>query len=302
MRIAVCAKRVLDTSIPFEIDDEGKGLVEDGLVYVLNPADRCAVEEAVRLKERQGSGEVIVLTLGPAEAEGMLRECLTLGADRALHLLDKAFDESDAYSTGLVLARAIEPLECDLVFCGSQSLDEGCSQVGAVIAELLDLPQVSAVTQLELAAAQRHVSLQRKLDRGGREVIECPLPAVLTIEDGMNEPRYPSLPMYMEALHKEIQVGDRESLGVRTQEVGRRGALTQHIGLGPLRPRTKITYTPESDLDPIEALRLMMSGQTAQSGQQSGDVLTGDPDYLAQQILRFLQQNGLAPEVTEANA
>lgn len=297
MRIVVCAKQVLDTSIPFEIDEEGKGLVEDGLVYILNPADRCAVEEAVRLKERQGSGEVIVITLGPAHAREVLRECLTLGADRALHLLDKAFDDSDAYSTGFALAHAIKPLDCDLIFCGSESLDEGCSQVGAVIAELLDLPQVSAVTQLEIGATQGCVSLQRKLDRGGREIIECPLPAVLTIADGINEPRYPSLPMYMEALQKEIQVGDLESLGVRGQEVGRRGALTKHIGLGPIRPRTKITYTPESDIDPIEALRLMMAGETAQSGQQSSDVLEGDPDYIAQQILRFLQQNGLTPEL-----
>ncbi|MCL4555071.1 MAG: electron transfer flavoprotein subunit beta/FixA family protein [Actinobacteria bacterium] len=296
MRIVVCAKHVLDTSIPFEIDEESKGLVEDGLVYILNPADRCAVEEAVRLKERQGSGEVIVMTLGPAPAQEVLRECLTLGADRALHLLDRAFDDSDAYSTGFALAHAIEPLECDLIFCGSQSLDEGCSQVGAVIAESLDLPQVSAVTQLELGATQGSVSLQRKLDRGGREVIECSLPAVLTIEAGINEPRYPSLPMFMEALHKEIQVVDLDALGVRSQEVGRRGALTKHIGLGPIRPRTKITYTPESDIDPIEALRLMMSGQTAPSGQQSGDILKGEPDYLAQQIIRFLQQNGMTPE------
>jgi electron transfer flavoprotein beta subunit len=296
MRIVVCVKQVLDTSIPFEMDNEGKGLVEDGLFYILNPADRCAVEEAVRLKERQGEGEVIVITLGPASAREVLRECLTLGADRALHLLDRAFEESDAYSTGFALAHAIEPLECDLVFCGSQSLDEGSAQVGAVIAELLDLPQVSAVTQLELGATPGYLSLQRKLDRGGREVLECPLPAVLTIEDGMNEPRYSSLPTYMEALRKEVQVGDLASLGVRTQEVGRRGALTKHLGLGPIRPRTKITYTPESDIDPIEALRLMMSGQTAQSSQQSGDVLTGDPDYLAQQIVRFLEQNGLTPE------
>jgi electron transfer flavoprotein beta subunit len=299
MKIVVCVKQVLDTSVPFEIDGEGKGLVEDGLVYVLNPADRCAVEEAVRLKESQGSGEVIAVTLGPTHAREVLRECLTLGADRALHLLDRAFDDSDAYSTGFALAHAIKALEYDLVFCGSQSLDEGSSQVGAVIAELLDLPQVSAVTQLELGATQESVSLQRKLDRGGREEIECSLPAVLTIEDGMNEPRYPSLPAYLEALHKEIQVGDLASLGIRTQEVGRRGALTKHIGLGPLRPRTKITYTPESDIDPIEALRLMMSGETAQAGQQSSDALQGEPDYLAQQIVRFLQQNGLSPETGE---
>jgi electron transfer flavoprotein beta subunit len=296
MKIVVCVREVLDTSIPFEIDDGGKGLVEDGLVYILNPADRCAVEEAVLLKEQLGSGEVIVITLGPAHAQEVLRECLTLGADRALHLLDKAFDDSDAYSTGYALAHAIEALECDLVFCGSVSLDEGCSQVGAVIGELLDLPQVSAVTRLEFDGSQGRVNLQRKLDRGGREVLECSLPAVLTIEAGINEPRYPSLPMYMEALHKDIEVGDLASLGVRTQEVGRRGALTKHLGLGPIRPRTKITYTPESDIDPIEALRLMMSGEAAQAGQQSGDVLTGDPDYLAQQIVRFLQQNGFAPE------
>ncbi len=293
VRIVVCAKQVLDTSIPLEIDQEGKDLVEEGLVYILNPADRCAVEEAVRLKERQGSGEVTVITLGPIQAQEVLRECLAIGADRALHLLDKAFDNSDAYSTGLALAHAIKPLDCDLILCGSESLDEGSSQVGAVIAELLDLPQVSAITQLELGAASNRVTVHRKLDRGSREVIECPLPALLTVLVGINEPRYPSLPMYIEALHKEIQVCDHESLGVSEQEVGRRGALTKHIGLAPPRPRTKKTYTPDSEISPMERLRLMMSGQAV---KQTGDLLEGDPDYLAQQIVRFLRQHALTPE------
>ena len=293
MRIAVCVKQVLDTSISFEIDEKNGGLVEDGLVYILNPADRCAVEEAVRLKEKQGSGEVTVITLGPARAREALRECLAIGADSALHLLDKAFDESDAYSTGVALAAAIKSLNCDLVLCGSESLDEGSSQVGATIAELLDLPQVSAVTQVQPAAGLKHVAVQRRLDRGAREAVECPLPAVLTVDVGINEPRYASLPSYMEALLKEIKVCNLEALSVREQEVGKRGALTKNLGLAPIRPRTKKTFAADAAIDPMEKLRMMMSGQSA---KPTSDVLQGDPDFLAQQILRFLKQHGLTTE------
>lgn len=296
MKIAVCVKQVLDTSIPLKIDEVVGGLVEDHLTYILNPADQCAVEEAVRLTEKQGCGEVTAITLGPVTAQNVLHECLIMGADRALHLLDKAFDNSDAYSTGFALAHAIKALDCDLIFCGSESLDERSSQVGAVIAEVLDLPQVSAVTKLDFIDTLTYFTVQRKLDRGCREVIECPLPAVLTIDASINKPRYPTIRMRKKGLQKKIEVCDLESLGLKMHEVGSIGALTKHIKLGRIRPRTKKTFTPDCDVDPIERLRLMMSGQAVQTNQQASDILKGDPDYVAQQILCFMRQHGLMLE------
>ncbi|TAK36409.1 MAG: electron transfer flavoprotein subunit beta/FixA family protein [Chloroflexota bacterium] len=289
MRIVVCAKQVLDIGIPLEIDEAQKGLVEDGLVYMLNPADRCAVEEAVRLKEQRGQGEVIVVTLGPSRAHEVLRECLAIGADRALHLLDKGFDDSDPYATAVALSRAIGGLESDLILCGSQSLDGGSSQVGAILAELLGLPQVSAVTHLEVAPDAKTGLVHRKLERGNREALECILPAVLTVESGLNEPRYPSLPSCIEALHKEIRVCDLGALGLKAKEVGQAGSLTRVVGVSSPKPRTKKMFTPDSSLSQAERMKLMMSGGA--SRKKSGDLFEGEPDYLIEQILRFLREN-----------
>lgn len=289
MKVVVCAKQVIDIRLPLEIDKDQKGLVEDGLCHTLNPADRCAVEEALRLKEQHGEGEVMVITLGPPQARGVLRECLCMGADRALHLCDTAFDKSDAYATAVVLAQVIRKCDFDLVLCGSRSIDEGSSQVGMIVAEMLDLPQVSAITHLELSHGANKAIVQRKLERGNREVLECPLPAVLSVEADINEPRYPSLPVYLEGLRKEITNMDIGSLGIRPNDVGSSGSLTKVVGMTPPRPRPKKTLMMGDDLSPMERLALLQSGGTQ---SRSGNILEGEPDYLADQMLRLLREQG----------
>lgn len=295
MNILVCVKQVVDIATPLKIDEQSGSLSDDGLNYILNPADRCAVEEAMRIKEKHGDGEVMAITLGTDRAHHVLRECLVMGADRAIHILAKAGGDSDAYSTGFALVHSMKNLSYDLILCGSESIDESSSQVGAVIAELIDLPLVSAVTKIEPGNDLMSFIVHRKLDRGNREIIECPLPAVLTIDSTINEPRYPTIHMRKRGLRKDIEVCDLESPGETIQE-GSLSALTKCIKLERIRPRTKKILTSDSNIDNIERLRLMMSGQSVQPNQQASDILKGDPDYLAQQILDFIKQHGLMPK------
>lgn len=299
MKIIVCVKQVPDTSVPVDIEQDGKNIVEDGLVYMVNPEDLCALEAAVRLKETAG-GEVTVVTLGPPRAEEALRSCLAMGADRAVFLRDEAFAGGDSFATATVLAQAIGKMKYDLILTGSQTIGGGNGQAPAMVAELLGLPFVSGVTSLELAAgagagaADREITLLRKLERGDREIIQCSLPAVVGVAEGINSPRYASLPAVIEALRREIAIVKASDLGLRREQLGARGSLTRALGFTPPRPRPKKTFTPDSSLSPAERMRLLMSGGVSQ--KKSGDLLEGDPEKVADQVVQFLKAEKVVGE------
>ncbi len=287
MNIIVCVKQVPDTNVALEPDPKTKSVKSDDVVWVVNPHDLLAVEAAVRLKEKHG-GEVTLLSLGQAEARMALKKCLSLGADKAFLLSDPAFADSDSYSTGVTLSKAISAIPHDLVLCGAQAADTNAGLTGAVIAETLGLPLVSGVTQIEAAPEQKKLTVQRKLERGNREVVETVLPAVLTIEAGINEPRYASLPALMEGLRKEIAEQDLKKLGLALGEVGAKGCKTRVLAIAPPRPRPKRLFTPDSSLSAAERMRLVMSGGLAE--KSGGDVLQGNPKDVAAKIIQFLKK------------
>ncbi|MDO8490917.1 MAG: electron transfer flavoprotein subunit beta/FixA family protein [Dehalococcoidia bacterium] len=286
MNIVVCVKQVPDTNVPLEPDPRTKSVKSDDVVWVVNPYDLLAVEAAVRLKETHG-GEVTLLSLGQPEAKMALKSCLALGADKAFLLFDPAFNDSDSYAAGVTLSRAISAIPHDLVLCGAQSSDTNAGLAGAVIAENLGLPLVSGVTHIEASPESKRLIVHRKLERGNREVIETVLPAVLTIESGINEPRYASLPSLMAGLRKEIEVQDMKKLGLALGEVGAKGCKTKVLTIAPPRPRPKRLFTPDSSLSAAERMRLVMSGGLA---EKSGDVLQGNPKEVAAKIIQFLKK------------
>lgn len=208
---------------------------EEGLVFVINDWDKYAVEEAVLLKEKYG-GTVTVIALGPEEAEDALRRCFATGCDDGIRLTDEAFEGSDAATVARVLAQVIKDLKFDLIFTGAQAGDDGYGQVGPALAELLSLPHASLVTQIEILDGEARV--HRELEGGMEEIDEIKFPAVLTIQTGINEPRYVSIMGVRKAARKELEVLDVGKVGLKREEVGGGGSKTSIKRLFP-PPATK---------------------------------------------------------------
>jgi len=199
MKIAVCIKRVPDSETRVKIAADGKSLDEAGVKFILNPYDEFAVEEALRQKEKAGAGEVVVIALGPPAAQETIRTALAMGADRGVLLQTQGL-HADGLETARALAAELKDNEFDLILLG---IDDYNHQVGPMVAELLDLPCVTTVAHLEIAAGK--ATAEREIE-GGVEVVEFSLPAVLTTDKGLNEPRYPALKGIMAAKKKPLEV------------------------------------------------------------------------------------------------
>jgi electron transfer flavoprotein beta subunit len=202
MKIAVCIKRVPDSETRVKIGPDGKSLDEAGVKFVLNPYDEFAVEEALKRREAAGSGEVVVVALGPPAAQETIRTALAMGADRGV-LLQTDRIPADGLEAARVLAAELKGSAWDLILCGKMAIDDYNHQVGPMLAELLGLPCVTCVAHLELGDGKGVA--EREIE-GGLEVVEFPIPAVLTTDKGLNEPRYPALKGIMAAKKKPLEV------------------------------------------------------------------------------------------------
>jgi electron transfer flavoprotein alpha subunit len=195
MKVVVLVKQVpLVTDLKF--DPETKTLIREGVPNVINPYDRYAIVESVKLKKAHG-GEAVAVTMGPPQAREAMVEALALGCDRAVHIVDRAFAGSDTLATARALSLFLKKEGYDLIFCGKYSVDAETGQVGPEIAELLDIPQITGVTKVEVSEGGRHIKATRGTDEG-QEVIECDLPALLTAEERLNRPG-PTPPAALEA-------------------------------------------------------------------------------------------------------
>ncbi len=208
MKIIVCIKQVPAKDAPLAI--AGNWIKESDIGFEMNEPDSFALEEALRLKEKHG-GEVIVLSMGPERVKQTIKEALAKGADRAIHIADDQFAQLDPLATATALAAAIKNENADLILTGLQSDDHGFGQTGVLLAGVLDLPHATIIMQIEVADGR--MKLKRELEAGWFQHIECPLPAVLSIQSGINKVRYATLKGIMAAKKKEITVITRESLG-----------------------------------------------------------------------------------------
>ncbi len=210
MNIIACVKQVPDTETLIRVKPDGSGIDDTGIKWVMNPYDEFGVEEGLRLKEKFG-GEMTIVSLGPARALESIRTALAMGADKGVHINDPAFEGADAYTTATALAAVIKNIPCDIVFCGQRAIDDDSGQVGAILAELLNIPQVTVVTKVDVDG--NSAKIIRPIE-GAQLLIETSLPAVVTAQKGLNEPRYASLPGIMKAKKKPVEVRDAASLGV----------------------------------------------------------------------------------------
>jgi len=229
MNIVVCIKQVPEVAdADLDINKEGAKIDKEDLVMGINEWDNYAVEEAVRLKEIHG-GNVTVITLGDEDSEDVLRRALAMGADEAILIDEEGFEASDATGIARGLQRAIQNTPFDLLFTGVQSSDDGWGQVGLILAELLSLPYASLVVGIEIEDGK--IIVNRELESNTQEKLELPLPAVITIQTGINDPRYVSIMGIRKVRNIEIKETDVEKLGLSEDEIGAEGSIMESIKL-----------------------------------------------------------------------
>jgi electron transfer flavoprotein beta subunit len=222
VKLAVCVKEVPEASARTRIDPATFRLDRSGAA-TLNPFDAHALEEALRIRERTGEGEVVALMMAPSRAADSLRKALAIGADRAVHIADDALAGSDLVPTARALAKAVEREEPDLVLLGQQGSDSDGAVLWSALADLLRLPVVSQAASLEVGEGK--VTAKRQTEYG-YDVIEAPLPAVVAVSDAINEPRYPSLKGIMGAKKKPFETLGTGDLGLAAEELGEAGSRT----------------------------------------------------------------------------
>ncbi len=261
MEIIICVKQTPDTAeAELSIDESDRRIKIEGLVFDINEWDEYALEEALILKEKLG-GSVTALTMGPNGADAVLRRCLAKGADRAIWLKDEAFEGSDAYATARTLQSAIKDLSFDLILTGAQSSDYGNSAVGVYLAELLGIPHASMVKKVD--AQGESLRVNRELEGGLEEVIELGTPALLTIQTGINEPRYVSIMGIRRARKKEMRVLGLDDLDLARGDVGEQGSWM----------RVERMFRPPVD--------------------KETEILSGSPDDMATKLVEVLRAKGL---------
>ncbi len=283
MRTVVCAKQVPDSTIvKFDIRTDSIQNVH----YIMDPIDEVTISEAIRIRDKTG-GNVTAITLGPPRAEEVLRSCLKMGIDKAIHICDDTFDSLDACTTSIILSKQIAKLQYDLILCGNQSMDEGNGFVGAGIAETLHLPLVTGVTRIDIFADTNTAVVHRRLKGGDREVIETPLPAVFACDSVLTGPVYPRLRTILDGLKKDIIMVAPLSLGIDVEGIEPALAL---LRVSQPKPRLKKTATIDSSLSPAERMKLIISGGVQ---QKSSKAVEKTPDAAASEIIQFLIDNGI---------
>ena len=256
MKIIVCVKQVPDAK-DVRLDPVTNTLAREGVQSIMNPYDQHALEEAVRLKEAHG-GEVTVITMGPPQAEGMLREAISCGADNAVLVTDRAFAGADTWATAYTLEKAIRKVgDFDLILCGKQAIDGDTAQVGPGLATRLDIPFMTCIQKIRESSDSKLV-VERMMD-DGFDVLSVDCPALLTVVKDINEPRVPSLKGKMKAKKAEIQHLTADAIEADPSCVGLPGSPTKVVKVFPPEGRGERTVLGGSIDEQIDQLvdRLM---------------------------------------------
>ena len=249
MKLGVLVKNVPDTETKIKLNSDQTAIETQGVKFVMNTYDEYAVEEALRIKEKFPNDTVVtVISLGPDRVVETLRTALAMGADEAVHISDPAFEGGDSQANARVLAKVIGPMGFDLIFCGKQGIDFDSAQTGAALAEHLGFAQALIAVGLELGSEAGKLTITRRVE-GGDEVVDVTMPAVISCEKGLNEPRYASLPGIMKAKKKEIRKINLTGIGLSAEQVGEAGSNTRIIRYRPLpsRPECRILSGETAD-------------------------------------------------------
>lgn len=261
MEIVVCVKHVPEVAeVELRIDKSGRDIEKSGLVYDINEWDDYAVEEAIRIKEKFG-GNITVVTIGDENSDSTLRKCLAKGVDKAIRITDKRINSSDPFIVAKVLSETLKKTSFDLVLTGVQSSDDGYAMVGQVLAELLGIPHVTMAKKIKVK--EHSFIVHRELEGGLEEVVEVEMPALITVQTGINEPRYVSIMGIKKAMKKEIKILSLDDLGLSEEEVGIDSSWLQIMEM----------YIP-----PVE---------------RRAEFIKGSPEEVASKIIEIIKSRGL---------
>ena len=256
MDIIVCIKQVPDTT-EVKINPETNTLVREGVPSIVNPFDENAVEAAIQLKEKHG-GKVTIITMGPPQASEALKTTIAMGADEVYLVSDRAFAGSDTWATSYTLSQAIKKIgHFDLIICGKQAIDGDTAQVGPGIAEWLGIPQVTFASKIESDGSK--LKIERMLEEAN-EIVECPLPAVVTVVKQINEPRLPSLKGLMRAKKAEVKSLNAQAIEGDAKNMGLNGSPTSVVRI----------FTPPA--------------------KGGGEILTGEPGEIVDKLIGKLKE------------
>ena len=240
VEIIVLIKQVPDTETQIKVNAQGTWIAEDGIKWIMNPHCEYGVEEGLRGKEKFG-GTVTIVSIGPSRAVEAIRTALAMGADKAVQVDDGAiWGSSDSLGRARILAKVVGSMPFDVIFCGKQAIDDDMAQMGSALAEVLGIPQLTFVNGMEWVDAKT-VKVNRQVE-GGTQVIQCPVPVLITCQKGLNEPRYASLPGIMKAKKKPLETKNLAALGLDAADVGKAGEKTEilKVELPPARQAGKV--------------------------------------------------------------
>ncbi|MFB4277298.1 MULTISPECIES: electron transfer flavoprotein subunit beta/FixA family protein [unclassified Nonomuraea] len=255
MNIVVCVKQVPDTATERKLRSDDNTLDRDAADGVVNELDEYAVEEALKLKEAHG-GEVTVLTMGPGKATDTIRKALAMGADKAVHLSDDALHGSDALSTSYAMAQVLKKIGFDLVILGSESTDARTGMLAAMLAERLGTPQLTLANKVEVEGTS--IKVQRLADYGFDRV-EASLPAVVSVVEKINEPRYPSFKGIMAAKKKPVETLAIGDASIDAAQVGLAAAWSEVVDFAPAPPRAAGTIVKDEGDGGVSAAEFLAS-------------------------------------------
>ncbi len=253
MKIGVLIKQVPDTETKIRIKADATGIEADGIKYIINPYDEFAIEEAIKTKEKMGTGEVVMVSLGPIRSVEAIRTGLAMGADRGI-LIDDTGITADSFVTARILANALKNENFDLIFCGKQAIDDDAAQVVQIVAEFLNLPQVMVIEKFDLREDKKGAVVHRRVGGGAKEVYDVDFPVILGCEKGLNSPRYASLPGIMKAKTKPL------------------ASLKASDLIGDAKPKTRNVHyrlPPE---------------------RKAGKILQGEPEQVVKELVKLLRE------------
>jgi len=250
LNIVVCIKQVPDTA-EVKINPETNTLIREGVPSIINPFDMHAIEAGLQIREKIG-GKVTVITMGPPQAETALRDALSMGADDAVLLTDRAFAGSDTWATSYTLSKAVKKIGADIIICGKQAIDGDTAQVGPEMAEFLDIPHISYIRNIEEIRAD-YIRVQRLME-SGYDIVESPIPVLLTVVKEINEPRLPSLKGKMAAKKAVIKKWTSSDIGADADKIGLKGSPTQVKNIFAPEARTDRKMLEGSPEEQIEEL------------------------------------------------
>lgn len=291
LKIMVCMKQVLDTRLTIEVSDSGDIMQKSPWpVYMINPADRCGLEEAIRLRDEISGSSVTTMTLGPERDESVLAHCLAKGADEVVHLLSDEDHNLDSFSVARALSAEIRKRGFDLIICGNKTENDGASEVGPFLAELLDIAQVTNVVNFSLLPQGNKFLAERKLERGYRQTVEVSLPALITVDSSICQPRYVTVRAKSNWAKSLSQHVDRiyVDCGLLNSDF----SLREVVGISSPRPRPKKINRPDAEMSSMDRLAFVM-GLGTSGPPKPNQRTTGRPDKLADEIIDFLKEKGL---------